>query len=54
MAHEYSIGDIMHYPWLRPVLDLGVPMITERLRVVDWMKRIEARPAVERGMKASG
>lgn len=54
LAHEYSIGDIMHYPWLHPVLALGVPMITERKRVVAWMERIAARPAVERGMAASG
>ena len=54
LAHEYSIGDIMHYPWLQPVLALGVPMMTERKPVVAWMERIAARPAVERGMAASG
>jgi GST-like protein len=54
LAHDYSIGDIMHYPWLRPVLDLGAPMITGRQRVVEWMERIAARPAVKRGMEASG
>ena len=54
LAHDYSIGDIMHYPWLAPVLALGAPMITGRKRVVEWMERIAARPAVKRGMEASG
>jgi GST-like protein len=54
LATEYSIGDIMHYPWLHPLLGLGAPMIANRTRVVDWMKRIEARPAVKRGMEACG
>jgi GST-like protein len=50
LAGEYSIGDIMHYPWLAPVKSLGAPQLLERERVVAWMDRIAARPAVQRGM----
>ncbi len=50
LVGEYSIGDIMHYPWLRPVYDLKAPMLLEQKRVVAWLERIAERPAVERGM----
>jgi GST-like protein len=51
LAGPYSIGDIMHYPWLKLLLDLGAKEITEQKRVVEWIGRISARPAVQRGMK---
>jgi GSH-dependent disulfide-bond oxidoreductase len=51
LAGPYSIGDIMHYPWLKLMLDLGAKEITEQKRVVAWLERIGARPAVQRGMK---
>ena len=50
LVGEYSIGDIMHYPWLRPAYDLKAPMLLEQKRVVAWLERIAERPAVERGM----
>ena len=50
LAGDYTIGDIMHFPWLRIAQNLGVEWITNRKRVVDWLDRIAARPAVERGM----
>lgn len=50
LAGPYSIGDIMHYPWLRIALNLGMPAIVEKQRVVDWLERIGKRPAVEKGM----
>ncbi len=50
LAGEYSIGDIMHYPWLQAVLGLKVPALMERPRVVSWLERIAERPAVQRGM----
>ena len=50
LAGEYSIGDIMHYPWLHPVLALKAPQLVRRPRVVAWLERIAKRPAVERGM----
>ncbi|HKE11590.1 MAG TPA: glutathione S-transferase family protein [Myxococcota bacterium] len=51
LAGEHSIGDIMHYPWLQPLQGLRAPMLTEQPRVVAWLERIGARPAVQRGMK---
>ena len=50
LAGEYSIGDIMHYPWLQPVLALKAPQLMKRPGVVAWLERIAKRPAVERGM----
>ncbi len=50
LAGPYSIGDIMHYPWLKIGLDLGMPAIVERPRVAGWIERIGERPAVARGM----
>jgi len=51
LAGPYSIGDIMHYPWLKVLLDLGAKEITEHKRATAWLQRIGARPAVQRGMK---
>ena len=51
LAGEYSIGDIMHYPWLQPMQSFKTPMLMERKRVVEWLERIAARPAVQRGMQ---
>jgi GST-like protein len=50
LAGEYSIGDIMHYPWLTILLDMKAPPLLERERVVAWLERIGERPAVQRGM----
>lgn len=50
LAGDYSIGDVMHYPWLKVVLDLGAPEMLEQERVVAWLQRIGGRPAVKRGM----
>jgi GST-like protein len=51
LAGPYSIGDIMHYPWLKAALDLKLPELMKQERVVQWLARTGARPAVERGMK---
>ncbi|HIF92069.1 MAG TPA: glutathione S-transferase family protein [Myxococcales bacterium] len=50
LTGEYSIGDIMHFPWLRIAQSIGADWVTSRPRVVDWLDRIAERPAVERGM----
>lgn len=47
----YSIGDIMHYPWLYLAQKGGLPWILERPRLVQWLDRVGQRPAVQRGMK---
>ena len=51
LAGPYSIGDIMHYPWLSILLGLGAKDLTEQKRVVAWLERIGARPAVQKGMR---
>jgi len=50
LAGDYSIGDIMHYPWLSIPLQLGFPALVAQKKVVAWIERIGARPAVARGM----
>ena len=50
LAGDYTIGDIMHFPWLRIAQKIGADWIKSRPRVSDWLDRIAARPAVERGM----
>ena len=50
LAGEYSIGDIMHYPWFAPVLGLKAPQLMAHPRAVAWLERIGERPAVQRGM----
>ena len=50
LAGEYSIGDIMHYPWLTPLYNLKAPQLMGRERVKSWHERIAERPAVQKGM----
>ena len=50
LAGDYSIGDIMHYPWLAFPLQLKMPELIKLPRVVSWLERIAARPAVKKGM----
>ncbi len=52
LAGDYSIADIMHYPWLKAGLDLGFPALVEKPRLCDWLGRIGERPAVVEGMAA--
>jgi GST-like protein len=51
LAGPYSIGDIMHYPWLSAMQGLRAPQLLALPRVVAWLERIGARPAVKRGME---
>ena len=51
LAGQYSIGDIMHYGWLRFPLNLKQPELMKLPRVVAWLERIGARPAVKRGLE---
>ncbi|MEX2205908.1 MAG: glutathione S-transferase family protein [Myxococcota bacterium] len=50
LAGDYSIGDIMHYPWLAFPLQLQMPDLIKLPRVVAWLERVAARPAVKKGM----
>ncbi len=54
LAGGYSIGDIMHYPWLSFPLQLKMPELIKLPRVVTWLERIAARPAVQKGMAVPG
>ena len=51
LAGPYSIGDIMHYPWLVPLRAMNAPPLLENPKTLAWVDRIAARPAVQRGMK---
>ena len=50
LAGPYTIGDVMHYPWLAIARNLNFPGLMKFDRVLGWLDRIAARPAVERGM----
>lgn len=50
LAEAYSIADIMHFPWMQPLLSMRAPPLMEQTRVVAWLERVAARPAVVRGM----
>ena len=50
LAGDYSIADMAAYPWGCRYKVQGVQM--ERFpRVAAWFARMEARPAVQRGLK---
>lgn len=50
LAGDYSIGDIMHYPWLQPLHAMKAPPLLDQPKTLAWVERIAARPAVQRGM----
>ncbi len=50
LVGPYSIGDVMHYPWLKFPLDMGAADLVGNKKVVEWLERIGKRPAVQRGM----
>lgn len=47
---EYSIADIATFPWLRSWKNQGV-VLDDYPRLKAWFERIEARPAVQRGVQ---
>lgn len=46
---EYSLADIMHFPWLR-IADYAGIDLAQFSAVADWVARIAARPAVQRAL----
>lgn len=50
IAGDYSIADIMHYPWLQAGMDMKFPALMEKPRLPAWLGRIADRPAVRAGM----
>jgi GSH-dependent disulfide-bond oxidoreductase len=50
IASEYSIADVIIYPWLATTAEKYPDVLEGAERVARWMKRMEARPAVRKGM----
>jgi len=47
---EYSIADIATWPWLRSWKNQGI-VLDEYPHLKAWFEKIEARPAVQRGVQ---
>jgi len=50
IAREYSIADIINYPWFDAVAGFQPDVLHGADAVKAWMKRMVARPAVRKGM----
>ncbi len=54
MAGEYSIADMLTYPWVKPAFDKILLLKKDEMgkgtSISRWMSEIEARPAVQAGM----
>ena len=51
LAREYSVADIATYPWLVIAQQFFPELFTPVANVRQYMDRVGARPAVQRGMK---
>ena len=51
MGKEYSIADILLFPWMDSLVSSTPQLFEQAPRVQEWMQRLWARPAVQRGMK---
>lgn len=49
---DYTIADVASFPWIRSHHELGITL-NDYPAVADWVARIEARPAVQRGLAAA-
>ncbi len=50
LAGEYSIADVANFPWVRLATFFNINF-DETPHVKNWVDKIAARPAVERGLK---
>jgi len=54
-GREYSIADIVSYPWLHAARTMMAPVLGDTFAaspaIGDWMARLGERPAVARGMR---
>jgi GST-like protein len=50
LAGDYSIADIMTYPWVKAAYDAQASLVTPFKHLTAWLERVAARPAVQRGM----
>ncbi len=51
MAREYSIADIILFPWVDSHATHAPQLLEDAPEVRRWLKALWARPAVQRGMK---
>ena len=58
IAGDYSIADMAIYPWLKlafePVKGMQAEAVDEMTNLADWLTRMNARPAVSKGMTIGG
>lgn len=52
LADEYSIADMAAYPWVRPYKNQGQDL-ADFPNLDAWFKRMQARPAVAKGVKVA-
>jgi GSH-dependent disulfide-bond oxidoreductase len=50
IAGEYSIADMTNYPWFAGIAQAHPEVLEGADKVNGWLKRMEARPAVKKGM----
>ena len=50
LAGDYSIADIMTYPWLKAAQDAQAGFVAPFANIVSWLDCVGRRPAVQRGM----
>lgn len=50
LAGDYSVADIMTYPWLRAAHNAQAGFFTSLPKVQSWLERVGERPAVVKGM----
>ena len=50
LGGDYSIADIMTYPWIQAAYDAQAALVTPFKALTGWLERVGARPAVKRGM----
>jgi len=46
----FSVADLESYAWLAGMVELVPSAFADRPRTADWMRRVRARPAVERAL----
>jgi GSH-dependent disulfide-bond oxidoreductase len=51
VAREYSVADIALYPWLAGARNFYPELFQPLSGIPQWLERVGARPAVQRGMK---
>jgi GST-like protein len=50
LGGDFSIADVMTYPWIQAAYDAQAALVTPFKSLTAWLERVGARPAVKRGM----